>query len=368
MPTVLVSIVSYQTIPNILLIKELPTADRYLFITTREMEDAGITNNIINVCNVPLHKTTILPVLADSFNNIEDRLSDLNLKGNNEYLLNITGGMKPTAIAVYNFFVTRFNAKVYYFTVGTNTYKQLVPRNDETPIEVKTNLSLNEYFKAFGIRIVNPDTINAPLMPLDFTNNIYQHRLLDTPEIRNLIRYKTAYEKERGHNSLPNLHLNDLPQELPGLNTFLTYSLKFPTQQPNVLNSREIFYLIGGWVEEYIYYLVKEKYQLLNTHIGLNVYIERKEVKNELDIVYVRNNTLYVIECKLRLYQNYTTEESLYKLSSLRNPQNFGLETKGYLVSGYRFRDGFNQIPPKITRRADAVNIKILDSENLHEL
>ena len=52
MPRTLISLISEQTLPNVLFIKQFGPFDRYIFLTTKEMEEAKRTDDVIKTCKI----------------------------------------------------------------------------------------------------------------------------------------------------------------------------------------------------------------------------------------------------------------------------------------------------------------------------
>jgi len=366
MPTTLVSLVSEQTFINIIFIKEMPPADRYIFITTDIMEKKGVADWIIGVCNINYNIVSKISVDANSMEQIFERLNEYRLLAPEQnYVINLTGGNKIMSITVYEFF-RNMNVKMYYKPIEHNGYLQCFPLVNSGIVPFNTCLNLKEYLNGYGIRIANPTRINHPLMTAEFTKNIFDNQLLDINHIHQLIKYKQEYERFP-NKRLTSLSLNDPPKEVPGIAGFIKTTLGFPLENPNRLNEREIFYLIGGWFEEYIYHFVKQLYHLDNEHIGLNVLIEKNGVPNELDVVFVKDNDLHIIECKLKLTK-LTFESALYKLVTVQRGTAYSLTSKAYIASSKSYRNRFGEFYKQSNDRAKLNKVTIIDPLNLDEL
>ena len=108
------------------------------------------------------------------------------------------------------------------------------------------------------------------------------------------------------------------------------------------LLKRDIDFITGGWFEEYVYYIVK---QLISNHknclklgIGLNPNSKNQEnaaryfTNNDLDVVFVHNNELYVVECKSGgMDANDLYNKTVYLASALK--KYFGLSVKSVLCT-----------------------------------
>ncbi len=99
-------------------------------------------------------------------------------------------------------------------------------------------------------------------------------------------------------------------------------------------------YYGGGWFEEYTYSLIKRQFHLCDEDIALSLKIYRNKVKtpndNELDVAFMLDNALYVIECKVTMngYNStvpHTVETYLYKLAAVS--KDYGLVVNSYLFT-----------------------------------
>ncbi|MBE9563223.1 MAG: DUF1887 family protein, partial [Proteobacteria bacterium] len=105
------------------------------------------------------------------------------------------------------------------------------------------------------------------------------------------------------------------------------------------------FFVNGGWLEVYTYGLLYglrseiPKIQDVGRSIELSRDSTGKAVKNELDVAFLHNNHLYIIECKTKRFINTNHEQgdshaadALYKLDTLKWLFG-GIHTKVMLVS-----------------------------------
>ncbi|TAL46262.1 MAG: DUF1887 family protein, partial [Methylovulum sp.] len=86
-------------------------------------------------------------------------------------------------------------------------------------------------------------------------------------------------------------------------------------------------------------------------------------IKNELDVVFLKNNRLYLIECKTHNDKSKAdgkNTDALYKLDSLKDLMG-GLQAKAMLVS-------FNRLNDSDRRRADDLRIDVCAGTDLAQL
>ena len=89
-------------------------------------------------------------------------------------------------------------------------------------------------------------------------------------------------------------------------------------------------YYSGVWFEEYVYHTLKEILKLPATSMAMGVKLFRNpyepENDNEYDVMYIRSNTLHVIECKASAGRSKKAnlDKYLYKLGAIT--KDFGLK------------------------------------------
>ncbi|PSJ77113.1 hypothetical protein C7N43_10260 [Sphingobacteriales bacterium UPWRP_1] len=368
MSITVVNIVSEQTIPNIVFVKEMPSANRYLFVTTQKMEEKGITDSIIKVCGIPLHQTTKLPVLENSFQNITHRLQELNLgkNPNEEYLINITGGTKPMSIVVHDFF-RQFNSRIYYMPLNSNGFMLCnAEQQDETIMPVSCRLSLTEYLQGYGFEIANQTEMNRLTVLPEFTGLVFEEKLLNAPEIVLLKKYIETFTKEQ-HHQPGSISLANPPHELIALPNFLYYTIKFPVQDKNLLNNREIQYLTGGWFKEYLYLQLKSKYRLNDSNIGINVKLVKNNMAIEPHLIFTLQNSLYMGYTVIAPRKT-ELENTIYRLSGIKKGRNFGLQSKGFIAIAEIFRNKAGNIQFDLSNRAALQDVLLYDRLSLSQI
>lgn len=360
MSNVLVSLVSDQTIPNVLFIKEMEDklekdVRRYLFISTEAMEDKGKTDSNIQGSHIEKSKPEIIKVVEDSIEDINSKLTKFakeNLSDEDNLIINLTGGTKIMSIGVYNFFKER-KSTIYYLPIGKNIYKQIFPSVKHREYKLKFRISLKDYLISYGVKIRSKD-INNILKGKDYTEYLFREFLNDKIDMGII----SELRKER---NIKKIQLDEK------INNFLK-KIKFITKKEGCINKKEINYLTGGWFEEYGYNLIREHIQLDDNKIGLNVQISRAGTQNEFDVMFVHENILYVIECKTALKdgERNLLNDTLYKLSALK--KDFGLIVRSYLFTLEKnLRRPEGEIKKDYQNRASLLEVRLVDKAILSD-
>jgi hypothetical protein len=319
----IVSIVSEQTIPNVLFIKDYQSkAADFLFLTTEVMESRQKTQAIISASAIGNLPYTKIEAEEDEINKIIGQLieSDLHEKKDHYFLVNLTGGTKMMSLAVYDYF-SRCNSLFYYLPIGKNQIIELDNKFNQKNREVKSRLNLYEYLVANGITYSQKETFSY------------------TPQATEKI---FAAYKQAGFlfDGFP----IELAQELSNFD-------EKPENAP------------GTWFEEYVYHQIKSHLGLHEANIANSVMIYKdSEISyndNEFDIMFVSDNELHVIECKVNLSsgnQKQKLDAALHKLGAIS--KNFGLRTNSYIFTISNLHNYYGKLNGRLLRKCEILNVK----------
>ena len=318
MGKVLVSIVSQQTIPNILFIKEIVGVDKFLFIYTKEVaKELQYILTTIQIAHPIMLEVAAFDILA-----INQQLIALSFSPKDEYVVNITGGTKLMSLAVYQHFVRFRDCKVYYMPIGKNTYQQIYPAV-APPKEISYRIGVTTYLNAYGTNVKSND---FPIRKFNYTRqfalaNFKKEKLPEEEKgIINCLGERLGKKKRA-------IGIN----EVKGVAAYLK-SCQFKPIHAGFLQEKEIAYLRGGWLEEYLYFLFKKQLVLNNHQIILNAIVPFGTASNEFDILFTLNNRLHIIECKTgRRIRTEDYNNIVYKSGTIKG--SFGINTKSYIFS-----------------------------------
>jgi len=350
MAKILVSLLSAQTIPNVLFINELPKMDKYIFISTEEMKKNNKFNMIINACKIQQDIAVEKIVEEDNLDNISKILSQITFQDDDEIILNLTGGTKIMSISTYNFF-KKMEATIYYLPIGKNEYLKIFPSSKKKHYSLNYRINVIDYLTAYGIEIKNKNT-NKLFAPKEQTENIFKkylnneidpHTFSEIKQLRNNNRLKNGKTISVEESHKP--YLKNL-----GFKNIVCWTKDL------------VDYLTGGWFEEYTYTLIKDYGKLDNNYIAINLNITKNGAQNELDVVFIYENAIYIIECKTSLKEGNEDflNETLYKISALQ--KGFGLAVNSYLFTlDNKLRDDNGCLKDHIQKRVNLLGVKIID-------
>lgn len=333
MSRVIVSLISEQTIPNYIFIKELyQEGDEILFISSRKMhEKEEWLLNALKIKNTKLIPNTMHLIDEEDWNNMVQSTLNI-LKRNNKYIVNLTGGTKYMSLAMYEVF-SKFDSLFYYIPFPKNEILQLkVPSTvNEKALPLKYRVGIKEYLTAYNVQYdtkqLNQKKDYTYIFFSWFVGNVFDENDYDIIDrLRDYRNKKNVYVHE--------LEVKDNEEKyrsVPGLKAFLE-KINFPNSIENVLIDKEIQYITGGWFEEYIYLKISE--HILPQDIALGVGIKNTENtnQNDLDVVFTFGNKLFVIECKTEISQKFIFNQTVHKATALKETL-LGLPGNSFIFS-----------------------------------
>jgi hypothetical protein len=320
MKRIIVNLVSEQTTPNFLFIKEMiQLGDELLFISSDKFKER--IDWVIKALAYENRQITkiILPV------GIEEKWSQMielikqNLSKDKKYIVNLTCGTKFMISAVPKAFDS-FEAEFYYIPFPKNIILKI---NGDTDKDITYRMSVKEYFECNNTEIPNHKQLSQKKI---YTNCCFKMFLKSTTECIDVVEGLRAY-REKPIEDITKIEKEGIPKLKPNskeypiiscLSNFLQKT-KFPAKEK--LTKYEIQFLTGGWFEEYIYSLIRDKIQPNDIALGVGLPIsENKNVSHrDLDVVFTLENKLFVIECKTGIDKELILNETVYKAAALKN-------------------------------------------------
>ena len=108
----------------------------------------------------------------------------------------------------------------------------------------------------------------------------------------------------------------------------------------NLPDAKERAYYSGAWFEDYCYWRLKKEFELNDDAICKSAKIFRGESvqhDNEIDVMFIRNNELYIFECKISITTTPTESDKdvldkyMYKLAAIA--KDYGFRPKSYILT-----------------------------------
>lgn len=306
MKTLLISLVSDQTLPNVQLIKELKgRVTNYLFISTEAMEKKGCRKWIERACN--LNQLQILEhkiVNQFSFDDINRKLDEIDFSSFQQIIVNLTGGTKIITLSAYEYF-KQLGADIYYVTGNGKEYIKIFPGRNRITKYFDQKITIKDYLSAYGFE---PRQTDSSGISADYTEYIYERFL----ENGFLDHFNALIQLRKKRTS----GIKDLSKASAEVHDFLSF-IKFAPLSDNTLTSLEIKYLTGEWLEEFIGHKIKQELNLSDEELMIGVVLNKetptqqvnsvsdflgnesnKSPDNEIDVMFIYNNKFFTVECK----------------------------------------------------------------------
>ena len=324
-----------------------------MFLSTNGMEKKGCREWILRTTRIEENRL-INPIEINpfSFEDIEAKLDEV-INGEDSYIVNLTGGTKIMSLAAYEFFKD-LSSEIYYLT-GRGEYLKLHPGRKKNIYPLKSKVTLQEYLTSYGFELKDS---SQPLRSQEESKLMLSYfltsfnRKIDIPILGEL----------RNHRSRKNISF----ERVTGLADFLE-RIGFKPEKENKISKYECRYLTGDWLEEYLYFFLMENFNITKDEIGLSWVVDKNGTLNEFDVLLMRNNKLYLFECKTSIYLDQDEKdtfigETIYKSDSLRNK--FGLFTQTIV---FTLSDLNNTRLEKHLDRAEASRVKLIGKSMINK-
>ncbi len=326
MKNVLVSLVSDQTVPNILGIHHFHPPE-LLFVSTEAMERRGKVDDMLNAVNLQDGMKYERNVNAHVVTVQEDSILDCHrelekwIQGREdaEFVINLTGGTKLMSIAVFEFFKD-YSSKMIYIPLNKNEFLSPFPKKTiKKPVPIEKRLNVVEYLAAYGLKVLNRDKLRTNREMAERRRGPAIFLIENYKELRPLLGWfneKLNDFRNKGKISFREQYVCHCREE-----QMLFAKLAFNGKDccyTKVLLKPEICFLTGGWLEEYCFNIVSEFIGRGVDDAVLGIVIENAQGRNnEFDVMFTSGNALYFIECKSLDQEHDKNWDVLYKNGAL---------------------------------------------------
>ncbi|UOG93390.1 MAG: DUF1887 family CARF protein [Candidatus Thiothrix sulfatifontis] len=297
---------------------------------------------------------------------IRDRVLDLLVQHDDEnIMLNATGGTKPMSIAAYEAF-RALDKPIFYVHPEKDQIIWMHPTG-QARHQLAQRIRIPHFIQAHGRRVTERGSVQVPPDYRDFAQELIQHIQYFSGALGVLNWYANTAERSLRSEVLDKQHQRfDALQDL--LDRLEQIGVLQQQDQRLVFSSESArFFANGGWLEQYVFATVnslkKQLPSIQDTAQSLSVERDPGKIPNELDVVFLADNRLHLIECKAKNFKrgdSHSGAETLYKLDSLADAIG-GLQARAMLVS-------YKPLPDYDMQRAKDLRIKVLHGTQLQQL
>lgn len=257
----------------------------------------------------------------------------------NTLLFNASSGYRMMVLVTLEQFASK-GFEAFLVDKFTNQLHWLHPATKESN-EVACKLKVNEYLKLFSAQILNQghrkkDPTDKQQLTEWLIANIEKFGSALAALNHIAVRADVSLRSRLDSNHKNKAHLTEILERLEDLDIL--------RQTDNTIyfkDEESRFYANGGWLENHVFNLLhsikKSRENISDMARGLEVARAKGAVKNEVDVVFMANNRLHVIECKTRKFTNKNHANTpgaaaIYRLDTLKELFG-GRSGKGMLIS-----------------------------------
>lgn len=334
---ILINLIGGQPAP-VYIATRIVNPDKVLLVYSKDSEVQ--LNRIRNTLSAYSYDTLeVSPYdLENCYKKLLNKLSEYQ---SDELIMNLTSGTKIMSFAAFKIFDESDREIIY---VDSQNHSLITITKDKTIVSSPLNLkfSIRDYFSIYGYYIESG-----------------AERFLDNQTYRKLREICSKYylqlkniTTEVSKQKTENLKLIEATDNTGQFYLRFNYNkskgiLKITqgrNKEETELSSPEMLsYITGYWFEDYIYYKLMVSGIFDELQKNVKVYLIRDNLKpeylNEFDLVAIRNQTLYIFECKtgnidkgviekLRLIKSITGTYSKIYLISLFRPTNVSVKER----------------------------------------
>ena len=375
MSDIQICLLSEQPSPNIcpLLDERLKPKEVIMLVTPQQAKRMGDVEAVLKRRNFKVQAHPVESAFDAEI--IQQEIESLILQARQHgktVSINATGGTKPMSIGA---FLAGFNHDVPVFYVNNDEVSWLHNPDRQSGFAIDERLKLDDFLRMHGIELQRQNhQAGTPKALQDFTDYLIRHPDLQA-SIKSLNRIAvTCLENAMLTHQMTDRELADkaLQAVLDRCAEYQLITLKGKTL--NFLSESNCRWLAGLWLEDHVFHVMDElrkqpSLQIQDLAESVEVIYAGKarsqqaKVDNELDILFLADNRLFVIECKTRVFSgktNNNASEAIYKLATLKRELG-GSQARAMFVSYYPIRD-------EDKRRADLLGVELCTGRQLQEL
>lgn len=365
----LVCMLSAQHVPNLLSVHHL-RPDRLVLVVTTDMAkrraDAAFLDALAHGQMDYRERYEALPIESeDNIPQIRAALEEMHQRHPGwQWIANLTGGTKPMSIAAYEFF-KQAGARLLY--INASRPAEILGVDGGPPEVCQHRPTVQEFLAGYGFSFQQSvesmkQSEARDLRLYDCARVLAEHAtgddLLKLPdEVRQDARDKGL--------TLAEDHLRPWPGEV----TAAACAAGIELRAGGALDKYAVRFLTGEWLEVFLFGLLRKHagpLGLWDAHRGVKPV--RGGVSNDLDVAFMRDYQMQIIECKTGPQEHDAKGDVLFKIEAVRR-QYGALRVRSYLATtSDNVLDRKGAVRKALAERAGLYDCRILARQQIQQL
>jgi hypothetical protein len=343
----IINIVSAQTLPNYLFVKQMyEEGDKVIWIVSsnKKVQQAmsSLSNNLSDITNQ--QEISLTEGSEENVDCITNLLKE-EIPLNDNYYVNLTGGTKLMAIAVYDFFKNNCkNVSFFYIPLPKNIIKNIMTQEER---DITYRISISEYLSLYNIPISGG---HKPYLSFEKAKDMfgkmsniierYPNELAELRELNDRSVFRRHKDQQYLFSKISTTNIKegiglDIETRAERIQNLIEQNKLSTNSAQGYICSNDMTYITGGWFEDLVYYITEIQKQPDDIICGI---VNNSGSGNELDIVYTKNNKLCIIECKTGWDRDSSFNEIVYKAAAIKKSLS-GLNIESSI---YSYRDNLS--------------------------
>lgn len=372
---IMACLLSNQHIPNLIGVK-MYTPDKLILVVSKKMKDkSDLFLNALKIGGLNYEDKKEIIELDDEFNLqkvMESAQSILNKYSANQIYFNISGGTKIMTLGFYSILKDKF--KLIY--IPENRNDTFIFINDGKEESFNKSVSVPEFLMGYGFQGAKSEKTMSDEKERAKTFFDCALQLAKNAESDDLLCFDREDDKKhREKHEIFRKSGGEIREEYwtSFAHNNMENAIKPWLDRNNQLDKYKAKFLTGGWLEVFAYGLLcKFEVALKINDINLGFEVKRKdEIQpgHDLDVCFINNLTLNIIECKSGSQASDQGADIVYKLEAIRS-QLGALNSKNILLTTGTniYKRGTTEIKESLKVKLKNFNAGVIDCAKIKKL
>ncbi|MCX7806130.1 MAG: DUF1887 family protein [Planctomycetota bacterium] len=380
---VLLCLLSDQHVPNLLSVHHLKP-DRLILLESEDMQRKSASRCFLDALKaggldysdmrdiVSLDRVADFPAIQNALRSAYGKYPDA------RWTVNLTGGTKPMSIAAYEFFKALGARLLYVEANRPNEFRFFDTGTTETGMH---NLTIKEFITGYGFSLSKPKDKVRQAEDRARRWGVCAREIARTASDQDLLILGDS-DRDKARKKGLNLQPGQLTPSDPQLRERLAKTFSLQTKNNSLvgcLDRHACGFLTGGWLEVFVWGVLDKHTSALDlrdVRLGIEVAKAGDTASgsiapgqaNDLDVAFIHNYGLHVVECKSGAQSHDPKADALYKIEAVLR-QYRALRVRSYLVTtSSNVLDRTGQIEDSIRNRAEIYGCRVITRGELKRL